>query len=375
MNPRFLAIFALPLLASCSREVAQPPAPPPPEVEVATLASQRVTVERELSGRITPYVVAEVRPQVGGIVERRLFTEGGNVEAGEPLYQIDDATYRANVDNAKAHRERAKAALQLARLDADRTRQLSQVDAVSRQEAERADAGLRQAEAELQAAEAAVAAAEVTFGYSRITAPIAGRIGRSSVTQGALVTANQPQALATIQQLDPIYVDLSQSSRELLALRRELDAGRAASGRQLPVTLLLEDGSVYAHKGEFAFSEVTVNPGTGTFGLRVTVPNPNHLLLPGMYVRAVVAIGVREDGLLVPQRAVQRDTRGNTYVMQVDAENRVRQKAVEVSRTIGDQWLVESGLASGDRVVIGGLQKIRPDMVVRIAPVSGNAGN
>jgi membrane fusion protein (multidrug efflux system) len=372
MNPRLLPILLLlPLVAACTRETVQTPAPPLAEVSVVTLVPQRVELKRELPGRVTPYLVAEVRPQVGGIVARRLFEEGGNVEAGAPLYQLDDEVYRANVASARAHRERARAALALARVDEARTRQLAEAEAVSRQESERAVAVLRQAEAELQAAEAAVSSAEVTLGYGRITAPIAGRIGRSSVTQGALVTANQPQALATIQQLDPIYVDLTQSSRELLALRQDVAAGRAASGRGLPVTLLLEDGSRYAHPGQVAFSEVTVNPATGTFGLRVTVPNPEHLLLPGMYLRAVVATGVRENGLLAPQRAIQRDARGGTFAMVVDAEGRVEMRPVEVSRTVGDQWLVEAGLEAGERVVVAGLQKIRSGDLVRVAAETG----
>ena len=364
----FLPLLVLPLLASCGREAAAPPAPPPPEVTAITLAPEPVTLTRQLSGRTTPYLVAEVRPQVGGIVQKRLFTEGGMVEAGQPLYQLDDASYQASHLAAVAARERARAALQLARLNAERTNQLAEADAVSRQEHESAMAVLQQAEAELKAAEASVAASEVTLSYSRITAPISGQIGRSSVTQGALVTANQPTALATVQQLDPIYVDLSQSSRELLELRRDIATGRTQAAGELPVTILLEDDTVYQHEGRLAFSEVTVDPATGSFGLRVIVPNPDHLLLPGMFVRAVISTGVREEGLLVPQRAVARNARGETTAMVVGPNDQVEQRIVQVSRTIADQWLVEGGLAAGDRVIIEGLQKVQPGLPVRVQP-------
>lgn len=348
---------------------AAPPAPPPVEVVVTTLKPQTVTLTRELPGRTTPFLVAEVRPQVTGIVQRRLFTEGGMVKAGEPLYQIDDATYRAENASAKAALDRARAALELARLNATRAAELAQVDAVSRQENENAIAELQQAEAQVALAEAALTRSNVILGYTTITSPISGRIGKSTVTQGALVTENQMSPLATVQQLDPIYVDLTQSSRELLQLRRGIAAGTLQRQEEMPVTIILEDGTHYSHTGKLAFSEVTVDPTTGSFGLRVIVPNPDNILLPGMYVRAIVSLGIREQALLVPQQGITRDPKGNSLAMVV-VDGKVEARQVQVSQTIGDQWLVESGLAPGDQVITQGLQKIRPGAPVTVAGAS-----
>lgn len=369
MTPLFrpaLLLLMLPLLAACGRDQASSPAgaPPPTDVTVVTVKTGPVTLTRELPGRTEPFLVAEVRPQVTGIIQERLFTEGGQVEAGQPLYQLDDASYRAEYNSARAGLARAQAAAELARLNANRTTGLLEANAISRQEYENAVAALREAEAGVAVAEAAVASAEVRLGYSRITAPIAGRIGRSSVTQGALVTANQVTPLATVQQLDPIYVDLTRSSREFLDLRRSLDEGRIQQSDGIPVTILLEDGTTYEHTGTVAFSEVTVNPGTGSFSLRVIVPNPDHLLLPGMYVRAVVSEGVREQALLAPQQGVTRGPDGGTVAMVIGPDGTVIARPLQVSRAIGDQWLVESGLEDGDRVIVEGLQKIRPGMPV-----------
>ena len=361
--PGLMAVLGL--LPACSRT------PPPPEgsaavpVTVVTLAPQPVTLTRELPGRTTPYVVAEVRPQVNGIVARRLFTEGGLVKAGEPLYQIEDATYRADEESASASLARAEATLVTAQLNARRSADLVKIDAVSKQDDENAAAALRQAEADVKSARAAAKRARVVLGYARITSPISGRIGKSSVTQGALVTANQDQALATVQQLDPIYVDVTQSSAELLELRRALAAGTLKGARDLPVQIALEDGSRYEHDGKLAFSDVTVDPTTGSFALRVVVPNPDHLLLPGMYVRAVVGDGERENALLVPQQGVTHDQKGQTTAMVVGKDGKVEVRVVRVSRAIGDRWLVEEGLAAGDRVIVEGLQKIRPDATVQ----------
>lgn len=357
----------LPLFGACGRkETAPPPAPPPPAVTVATLKAESVTLTRELPGRTSPFLVAEVRPQVTGIVQRRLFTEGALVKAGDPLYQIDDASYRAEHNSARAALARAQAALELTRLNAERSSGLAKLDAVSRQQNENAIAELRQAEAEVAVAEARAAGTAVVLGYSLITAPISGRIGKSAVTQGALVTANQQTPLATVQQLDPIYVDLTQSSRELLQLRKDVAAGTIERTDEMPVTILLEDGTRFKHEGKLAFSEVSVDPGTGSFGLRVIVPNPDHILLPGMYVRAIVATGVRPQALLVPQQGIARDPKGNTNAMVLGTDNKVELRAVVVSQTIGDKWLVESGLNSGDRVIVEGLQKIRPGVMVRV---------
>src|SRR5690554_5486369 len=354
-------------LAACGGS-DEPAQPPPPEVSVVTLAPETVTLTRELPGRTSAYLVAEVRPQVNGIIQERLFTEGSVVEAGEPLYRIDDADYRAAAASARAQLARAETALVNARSLESRMEELSGTRYISAQEHENAIAAARQAQAEVGSARAALDAANVTLGRARISAPITGRIGRSSVTAGALVTANQPQALATIQQLDPIYVDLTQSASELLQLRRELEAGTLESGAELPVTIVLEDGSTFEHEGKLAFSEVSVDPTTGSFGLRVVVDNPDYMLMPGMFVRAVIGSGVRQDAILVPQRGVARDPKGNTSVMVVNDEGVVENRPVVVSRTVGDQWLVEEGLAAGDRVVVEGLQKIQPGAPVVAVP-------
>jgi membrane fusion protein (multidrug efflux system) len=338
-------------------------------VTVVTLKPQPVTLTRELPGRSTAFLVAEVRPQVNGIIAKRLFTEGGLVKEGQPLYQLDDATYRADLNSAEANLARARATLGTAELNAKRSAQLVRIDAVSQQDDENAAAALRLAEADVKAAEAAVDRARVVLGYARITAPITGRTGKSMVTPGALVTANQEAALTTVQQLDPMYIDLTQSSAELLNLRKELARGALKVSHDLPVTILLEDGTRYEHPGKLAFSDVTVDPTTGSFGLRIVVPNPDNLLLPGMYVRAVVGDGERQDALLVPQQGVTRDQKGHS----VDT---VEPRPVTVSRAIGDKWLVEEGLAAGDRVIVEGLQKIRPNAPVQpteaaAAPAAG----
>lgn len=355
------------LAAGCGKPSATAPrAPAPVEVTAVTLQPRSVTLTRELPGRTAAFVVAEVRPQVTGLVRERLFTEGGIVQAGQALYQLDDATYRAELASAEAALARAQASAELAHLNARRIADLAEAKAVSRQEYESSVAIHRQTEAEVQAAEAAVARAQVLLGYSRITSPIAGRIGKSTVTQGALVTANQSDALATVQQLDPIYVDVTQSSREWLELRQSIDAGTLARPNGVPVEILLEDGTRYPHDGTLAFSEVSVTPGTGSIGLRIVVPNPDGLLLPGMYVRAVVGTGVREQALLVPQPGIARDPSGRTTAMLVGADGTAVARPVRVSRTVGDHWLVEEGLAAGDRVIIEGLQKIRAGSPVKV---------
>lgn len=367
--PLFFLAFGL---AACEEDPQGAQGAGPVPVTVVTLKPETVTLRRELPGRSSGYLVAEVRPQVDGIVLKRLFTEGGLVKQGQPLYQLDDATYRADLNSARANVVRAQATLETAALNAKRSAELVKVDAVSKQDDENAAAALRQAEAELKAAQAAVERAETILGYARITSPIDGRIGKSSVTQGALVTARQEEPLAVVQQLDPIYVDLTQSSAEWLELRKQLAGGRMAGASDLPVTILLEDGTEYSHPGKLAFSEVSVDPTTGSFALRVVVPNPDHVLLPGMYVRAVVGTGIRENGLLVPQQGVQRDPKGGTTAMVVDDEGKVALREVRVSRTVGDKWLVEEGLAAGDRVIVEGLQKIRPGAPVQ-ATEAGSA--
>ena len=358
----------LPLLtlAACSRQQPPPAAPPPVPVTVVTLKSQDVTLSRELSGRVTPSVIAEVRPQVSGIVQKVNFTEGGMVKAGQPLYQLEDTTFRADNVTARATLAKAQAAVASARLLAQRTADLVKIDAVSKQENDNAQAALLQAEAEVASAQATVERSNISLRYAQVLAPISGRIGKSAVTQGALVTADQETPLATVQKLDPIYVDVTQSSAELLGLRKAIADGKLGRVDDVPVTLLLEDGSRYRYPGRLAFSEVTVDPSTGSYLLRVVVPNPDSLLLPGMYVRAQIATGLRKDGLLVPQRGIARDPMGNASAMVVTTDNKIEARPVQVSSTVDDQWLVESGLAPGDRVIVEGLQKVRPGAAVQV---------
>ncbi|MET0986120.1 MAG: efflux RND transporter periplasmic adaptor subunit [Steroidobacteraceae bacterium] len=337
---------------------------PPVAVTVATLVPQSVTLTRELPGRVNASLIAEVRPQVSGIVQKRLFAEGGLVKAGEPLYQLDDSTYRADASSARAALMRADATLYAAKLKAKRTDELAKAHVVSAQDNENAVAALAEAEADVAVAKAAVDRANVMLGYARIVSPISGRIGRSTVTSGALVTEEQEAALATVQQLDPVHVDLTQSGTELMQLRKQLEAGTLKGASALPVALLLDDGSQYKHLGKLAFSEVSVDPMTGSYALRVVVPNPEHTLLPGMYVRALVGEGVRPNALLAPQQGIARDPKGGATALIVNVEGKVEPRQVSVSRTIGDKWLVDAGLAAGDKLIIEGLQKVRPGMSV-----------
>ena len=373
-RPLALSVAAALMLAACGGEPA-PMQMPAPEVTVVTLKAQPVPLVRELAGRTVPFVVAEVRPQATGIVTRRLFDEGGLVKAGEVLYQLDDASYRAARDAAAANLARARASAESARLAAERSTELVAAKLVSQQDHERALAAAAEAAADVAAYRAALQSAEVNLGYTRITSPIAGRAGKSSVTQGALVTANQAQALVTVQQLDPMYVDLAQSSAELLQLRKDIEAGRVEQDG-IAARIVLEDGSEYPHAGTLEFTDVTVDPGTGSYALRVRVPNPDNLLLPGMYVRAEVGLGVRPDGVLAPQQGITRDPKGHATAMVVNAEGKVEARVVQASRTVGDQWLVDSGLQAGERVIVEGLQKVQPGADARAveageAPATG----
>lgn len=357
-------LFAVLLTTCAGKDGAQPARNGPIPVSVVTLKPQDVTLTREFPGRAVAYLVADVRPQVSGIIEKRLFREGTFVQAGEPLYQIEDRAYRAEYERARAAVARAKATVETARLNYKRSAELVKIDAVSTQDFEDATTQARQAEADLAASQAALRSAAVTLGYARITSPISGRIGRSTVTPGALVIANQSQALATVQQLDPMNVDINAPSNEFLQLRRQWASGKTARA-DLPVKILLEDGSRYEHEGKLAFDEVSVDPTTGSFAVRVRVANPEQLLMAGMYVRAIIAGGVRPNALLVPQRAVIRNPNGSTIVMLVGADGKVEQRSIAVSQTIGAQWLVEDGLAPGDRVIVEGLQKVRPGAPVQ----------
>ncbi len=369
------ALAAYVLVPGCGNDAApgmQQKAPP--EVRVVTLAREPVTLTRELPGRTRAYLVAEVRPQVTGVVRERLFEEGSRVEAGEPLYQLDDALYRTAFQSAEAALRRARAALEIARLNAQRAESLVDSGAVSDQELSNLQATHEEAKADVAVAEAQLGNARVRLGYARIRSPIAGRTGKSTVTPGALVTADQSTALTTVQQLDPIYVDVVQSATELLNLRRQMNELALQRAREIPVTILLDDGSRYEHEGTLLFEDAAVDSTTGSVALRIVVPNPDHLLLPGMYVRAEVSTAIIEDALLVPQRGITRDPRGNAKALLLNDANEVEQRDVEVREAVGDRWLVAGGLEAGDRVIIEGLQKIRVGQPARLAPAeaSGN---
>jgi membrane fusion protein (multidrug efflux system) len=366
-----VGILSLVLLGGCSKkDAAGPPPGAAPEVGVVTLQPRQVTLSAELTGRTAPYQIAEVRPQISGIIQKRLFTEGAEVKAGQTLYQIDPAVYRAALASAKAALARAEANLYPAKLKAGRFAELLSSQAVSQQDHDEAQAALKQAEADVAAAESAVINAQINLNYTSIAAPISGRIGRSNVTPGALVTANQEALLATIQQLDPIYVDVTRSSSEMMQLKRQLASGalQTDAAGAARVKLILEDGTPYPLPGSLKFSEVSVDPGTGSVSLRTLFPNPEQLLLPGMFVRAVLEEGSNAQALLVPQRGVTRNPAGTATVMLVGAEEKVEVRPIKVVRTVGDNWLVEEGLNAGDRVIVEGLQRARPGTVVKAVP-------
>jgi membrane fusion protein (multidrug efflux system) len=355
---------------SQANEPAPAAARPAPEVAVVTMEPRDVTIKAELPGRTAVFQVAEIRPQVGGIIQKRAFAEGAEVKAGDLLYRIDPATYDVAVAQARAALARARAELEPARLKAERYRDLIRTKAVSRQDHDEVMAALGLAEANVAAAQAQLQAAQIDLERTRVVSPIDGRIGRSSITPGALVTANQAQAMATVQQLDPIYVDLTQSSMELLRLKRALSSGalRSADQDSTSVRLILEDGSAYPHKGTLQLAEASVDPGTGSVTLRAVFPNPDRDLLPGMYVRAVIEEGVMAQALLVPQQAVTRNARGEAQALVVDKDEKVALRAIELDRAMGGDWIVRQGLAAGDRVIVEGLQKARPGVQVRVAP-------
>jgi len=358
------------ITTGCGKKTAAAPPPAgPPEVGVVVVQPKPVALATELPGRTAPTLIAEVRPQVNGIIQKRLFTEGSDVKAGQVLYQIDPATYQAAFASARAAQSRAEATLNTVRLKAERYRDLVKIKAVSQQDNDDAQAALQQAEADVAAAKAAVETARINLAYTKVTAPISGRIGRSTVTDGALVTANQPTALATIQQLSSMYVDVTQSSAELLRLKQNLASGLLKnSAGQAQVKLLLEDGSAYPQPGILKFSEVTVDQSTGSITLRAVFPNPKQTLLPGMFVRAVVEEGESPQAILVPQRGVTRNPAGDAMVMVVGAEEKVEPRVIKVARTVGDSWLVSSGLQAGDRVILEGIQKARPGTRVKAVP-------
>jgi membrane fusion protein (multidrug efflux system) len=350
----FVLIALFSLVAGCKPKTAS--TSQGPEVAVVTIQPERVAITTELPGRTAPFLVAEIRPQVNGIIQKRLFTEGSEINAGQELYQIDPAPFQAAVDRAKAN-------LPALKFRANRYKEALVDKAVSQQDFDDADAALKQAEAELKTA-------RINLDYTHIVSPITGRIGASTVTEGAIVTAYQPKALATVQQLNPIYVDIPESTTELLRFRRHLKTGRLDydEANQNKVKLTLADGTPYPEEGTLQFKDITVDPTTGSVILRAVFPNPEGILLPGMFVRAVITEGINEQALLVPQQGVARNTKGDPFALIVDAEEKVQQRMLTLDRAIGDKWLVLSGLEPGDRVIVEGVLKVRPGAFVKTIP-------
>ena len=371
--PRALAravlcmLLSMMLLACEEGGKGAPGASGPREVVVIKLEPRREVYTTALAGRIASFQVAEVRPQVGGILQQRLFTEGADVKAGQALYQIDPATYEAALDSAQAALMKSEANVTPARLKAERFRELLAIKAVSKQEYDDAQAAFKQAEADVAVNRAAVKTARINLEYTKVRSPISVRIGKSAFTPGALVTANQAQALTSVRQLDPVYVDITQSSQDLLRLRAQFTNGELRSvAEEAPVRLKLENGAMYPHEGRLQFTDVSVDESTGMVSLRALFPNPEHILLPGMYVRAVITEGVDENALLVPQRALRRDPKGQASVLLVDGGGKAEVRLVDVGRTVGDSWQVLSGLNPGDLVIVEGGQNVRPGMSVKI---------
>ena len=361
-------------VAGCSKSDkadAKAAAPATKDIGVVTLKAERLTFNTELSGRTVAPVVAQIRPQVGGILQKRLFTEGALVKAGQVLYQLDPASFQASYASAQAGVRKAESTLATARTVARRNAELVKIDAISQQVNDQTQAAAQQAEADVAVARATEQTARINLDRTRILAPISGWAELSSVTEGALVTADQATPLTTVQQLDPVYVHVTQSSSELLRLKRDLASGRLQRGgaNEAPIKLLLEDGSSYPHPGKLTFSGVTVDAGTGTVTLRAVVPNPDRLLMPGMYVRAVLQEGVVDDALLVPQQAVTRAPDGSASTVVVGDDNKLVKRPIVVGRAVGNRWQVISGLAAGDRVMVEGSQRARPGDTVKATEV------
>jgi membrane fusion protein (multidrug efflux system) len=360
-------------LAACGQQgdqAQQGAAPPPSAVSFVTVREEPVALTTELPGRTAAFETSEVRPQVNGLVRARLFTEGDFVRQGQALYRIDSAPYEAQVASARAALARSRSTIASTAALARRYGELVRINAISRQEYENAVATAGQAQADVAAQQAALSSAQIDLARTTITAPISGRIGRSVSTTGALVTASQAEPLTTIQRLDPIYVDIQQSSADLLRLREQILSGRLSSGTSTRVQLRLETGSVYPERGSLRFADVTVDPATGSQTIRAVFPNGRGLLLPGMFVRAEIVEAIQGRGILVPQRAVTRDERGRATVMIVGAGNKAEARPIETSRTVGANWLVTGGLRPGDRVIVEGTSMLRPGMRVNAQPWS-----
>ncbi|GLK79858.1 hemolysin D [Methylopila turkensis] len=364
---RLLALGLAILLAACERQeqAGQPRDSEQAKVSVVTLAARSVALTAELPGRVSASLVSEVRPQVAGLIRERIFREGSEVKAGDPLYQIDPSSYQATYDSAVAAEQKAEAAVPSAQAKVERYQLLSKSNAVSKQDVDDAVATLAQAKADVAAAKAEVATAKINLDYTTIRAPISGRADASSLTPGALVTASQDTALTTIRTLDPVNVDVIQSSTNLLRFREAIRTGLLKfEGPNVAVKLILEDGSTYAQTGKLAFAEANVDTTTGTFTVRATFPNPDRLLVPGMYARAVIEEGVAENSILVTQQAVARNTKGEPTAKVVNTEGKVEERALKVRRSVGNSWLVEDGLRAGERVIVEGAQNVRAGQTV-----------
>jgi membrane fusion protein (multidrug efflux system) len=364
-------------LAACGEK--EQPAPPPPAVGVVTMKVESAPLMNELPGRIAAVETSEVRPQISGVIRRRLFTEGSMVRAGQVLYEIEDAPYRAALAQAQGTLANAQANISATALQAQRYRDLVGINAVSKQEADNANATASQARATVAAQQAAVQAAQVNQGFTRIRAPISGRIGRSLYTVGALVQAGQADALSTIQRTDQVFVDLTQSAAQLLSLKEAMRSGGVTEANGARVKLILPNGTTYPIEGRLQFSEVTVDPTSGAVTLRAVFPNPDGMLLPGMYARAQLVEGQRTQAILAPQQGITRDARGRATAMVVGVQNKVEMRTVEIDRALGDKWIVTSGLKAGDQLIVEGLLNLRPGTVVKpgkpqqiTAPTGGN---
>jgi membrane fusion protein (multidrug efflux system) len=358
-------------LAGCGRKAPGAGAAPtgPVEVGVVTLVARDVTLTTELPGRTAPFRVAEVRARATGIVHKRLFTEGSEVKEGDKLFAIDSAPYQADAARARAVLVRAEAQAANAKVQAERAKSLSAEGVASKAEQDNAAAAARTAEADVSAARAALQAASITLGFTNVTAPISGRIGRAEVTEGGFVKAESATLMATIQQLDPLYVDLTWASVDALRLQRDLQSGKIkAEGGKASVEVILEDGKPHPERGQLQFTDVSVDPSTGSVSLRVIVPNPSRALLPGMFVRARLEEGTRSQAIVVPQRGATRDANGRATALVVTADNKVERRKVSTEREVDNGWLVLDGLAAGDRVIVEGLQKVRPGAEVKAVP-------
>jgi membrane fusion protein (multidrug efflux system) len=364
------------ILAGCGQQKTQagPPQKNTPEVAIMVVQPQKMTMTTELSGRTSAYLVAEVRPQVNGIIQKRLFTEGADVKEGQALFQIDPAPFKAALDNANAALSRSEANLQAIKSKTERLRELLVEKAVSQQDYDDAAAVLKHTEADIQYWKAMVESARINLKYTSVTAPISGRIGRSNVTQGALVTAHQPVPLSTVQKLDPMYVDVPQSTTDVLRLRNRLEKRNLDHNRLLNanVRLILEDNTHYPLEGALQFRDVSVDPTTGSVILRIVFPNSKGILLPGMFVRAIVEEGVNKQAILIPQQSVSRNPKGDAFALIVDKMGNVQQRMLSLDRAIGDKWLVVSGVTPGDRVIVEGIQMVKPGDSVRAVPFAVN---